>query len=157
MPRKAKTTIDTTEVLGLLAQRALINEKIEGIDLKPAFVDGLKPIFDEFEKLETIGWKQYAPSFNDGDPCYFSVHNDDDSLELNGINGYGDEPDPDEDGEEGEEVPVLTEKVRDKILKKLSPALSQFSDADYQEMFGEGVSVTINRDGTVDTDEYGDY
>jgi hypothetical protein len=152
--QKTKKTIDTITALGLLAQRALINDQIADVDLKPVMTAGLAPIFEEYPQLKTIGWKQYAPSFNDGDPCYFTVHNDDDSVELNGVNGYGD--DDDEEDEDGERK-AIDEKVREKIIAKVGVVFRQFTDGDYQTMFGEGARVTIHRDGTVDSDEYGDY
>jgi hypothetical protein len=39
-----------------------------------AVVDELRKLFEEFPALKKVGWHQYTPYFNDGDPCYFSVH-----------------------------------------------------------------------------------
>jgi len=35
-----------------------------------------KPIFDKYPQIETIGWNQWAPYFNDGEACVFSVYTD---------------------------------------------------------------------------------
>ena len=45
--------------------------------LKTFDEDSIRPLFDavlKHGKIKTIYWTQYAPSFNDGDPCYFSVN-----------------------------------------------------------------------------------
>lgn len=49
-----------------------IKEMREGLTntLKEAF----KEVFTENPNLYMITWTQYAPYFNDGDPCEFSVH-----------------------------------------------------------------------------------
>ena len=40
-----------------------------------ALKDGTKAIFEEYgDVLYQFGWTQYAPSFNDGEPCEFSMH-----------------------------------------------------------------------------------
>lgn len=33
-----------------------------------------KEFFDKHERAGAIKWEQYAPHFNDGEPCIFSVH-----------------------------------------------------------------------------------
>ncbi len=40
----------------------------------------LKGLFAEFPNIEAIRWTQYAPYFNDGDPCVFRVHDADYKL-----------------------------------------------------------------------------
>jgi hypothetical protein len=39
-----------------------------------AVKDAFKDVFDKFPEISEIAWCQYTPYFNDGDPCYFSVH-----------------------------------------------------------------------------------
>lgn len=41
---------------------------------KEALHDSLKEVFDAFPNVKAISWVQYAPYFNDGDACEFSVH-----------------------------------------------------------------------------------
>jgi hypothetical protein len=45
-----------------------INKQGEAL-LKEVFKD----VFVKFPEVETFGWKQYIPGFNDGDPCEFSM------------------------------------------------------------------------------------
>ncbi len=37
-------------------------------------MEGLKQFMDTFPTVEAIRWTQYAPYFNDGEPCEFGVH-----------------------------------------------------------------------------------
>lgn len=40
------------------------------------FQKGLSLIFKTHDSLESFAWKQYTPSWNDGDPCTFSASTD---------------------------------------------------------------------------------
>ena len=62
-----------------------INEKLEALNAKRAellkeiqkdFPDILKPIFEGSDKIQSFGWSQYTPYFNDGDECVFSSNVD---------------------------------------------------------------------------------
>jgi hypothetical protein len=53
-----------------------VTERLDAL-LKDIEQDDIRPIFDAIlssGKVKTVHWRQYAPSFNDGEPCYFSVH-----------------------------------------------------------------------------------
>lgn len=40
-----------------------------------ALKEGTKEVFAEYsDVLHSFGWVQYAPAFNDGEPCEFSMH-----------------------------------------------------------------------------------
>lgn len=41
---------------------------------KAALNDAFKEFFTEFPEVQGIRWTQYAPHFNDGDACVFSLH-----------------------------------------------------------------------------------
>ena len=47
------------------------------------FTELTKSIFEEYPKVESFGWNQYTPYFNDGDTCTFSVNTD--WIYINGI------------------------------------------------------------------------
>ena len=38
------------------------------------FTDLQKEIFTKYPELESFGWSQYTPYFNDGDTCVFSAN-----------------------------------------------------------------------------------
>lgn len=35
------------------------------------FLELFAPMFEKFPQIVAVGWHQYTPSFNDGDPCVF--------------------------------------------------------------------------------------
>lgn len=84
----------------LLAKVEDFNQKQEEIKKQCAdiFKDVILAVFQEYPTLATIGWKQYTPGFNDGDPCVF--HRNIDDLYLNGTDSYGDTIDGDDDDED---------------------------------------------------------
>lgn len=72
----------------------------------------LDAVFAADERVTALGWRQYTPYFNDGDPCYFGIHSES-SIAINEIptdlgwegfifDGF------DEEYEEGCEVNQLT-------------------------------------------------
>ena len=52
-------------------------------DALEVFPKEVQALFDRHPVLEFVSWTQYAPYFNDGDPCTFSVH----EAYINGISG----------------------------------------------------------------------
>ena len=73
-----------------------IKAKIEAIEAqKKAMVEELRTEFPKlFEELfakskliDSFGWTQYTPYFNDGDTCEFGVHADD--PYVNDVDTYG--------------------------------------------------------------------
>jgi hypothetical protein len=144
-----------------------INEQLEAFkakridlvkQLQAEFPSLLAPLFAESKRIESIGWRQYTPYFNDGDECVFGVHNDD--LTINGTDDY--------DGDENE-IAFIKEKTWDgkkwvvnteldthefKILKQIQKVLRSIPDDFYKDLFGDHVKVTIYKDGRIETDEY---
>jgi hypothetical protein len=117
-----------------------------------ALVEGLKEIFAAHPSLQTIGWTQYTPYFNDGDTCEFGVHADAYSLRLNGNSpDYGDDELEDEDGNP---LPALTEDEDEAIREEVAVFIGMFDDDDLKANYGDHVKVTIKRDGTSDTDDF---
>lgn len=41
--------------------------------MKDSFKEIFKEFFDNYPEIQAIGWEQYTPYFNDGEPCVFSV------------------------------------------------------------------------------------
>lgn len=56
-------------VVGIEAAKEQV--KVAG---KTAVASLFKAFFEEYPQVKAVGWKQYTPHFNDGDPCTFSVH-----------------------------------------------------------------------------------
>lgn len=104
---------------------------------KDFFKTASKTLFDENPKLESFGWSQYTPYFNDGDTCEFSANTDYEAVSVNGMSQWGEEwP---EDEKEAKEI--------EKLSKVVSKFLNQFEDDDFEKMFGDHVEVTVTRKG----------
>lgn len=132
---------------------------------KEALTEGAKTVFDSHPVLEKFGWNQYTPYFNDGDACTFSVYSD--CPDLNGEN-YDDlhyqtkewcsesrkYVDKRENTFKG--TPEEFEAVKNLMAAgdSVKAFLTQFDDDLLKDIFGDHVTVTINRDGTVETDHY---
>jgi hypothetical protein len=129
------------------------------------FKQGMNQIFEKHSVLESFGWTQYTPYFNDGDTCYFNVYIDEPYI----------------NGEYGEELDCLSKKNisnygtwnREKKIyegrvevdnpnynKELSEAyddvynfLNMFDEDYFLDAFGDHVQITVKKDGTIDTEE----
>lgn len=125
---------------------------------KSVFAAAATTVFENNPNLQSFGWRQYTPYFNDGDTCTFNVYNDE--LTVNGEEDLGMwdheqwsdpeykwKPDYAEYGFES------IEEIQ-KVAKDLHELMSSFEEEDYELMFGDHCTVTVNRDGSVDIEEY---
>lgn len=130
-----------------------------------AFDNFCKEIFEKHPKIESFGWSQYTPYFNDGDTCTFSANTDyisingeyvDDSKwvnettvvdwgtwnrELRIYEGRVEVPNLDYDAELAKGSDEVTEFLRN------------FDNDFYITRFGDHAEITVTKDG-VDVDEY---
>ena len=130
-----------------------------------AFDNFCKEIFEKHPKIESFGWSQYTPYFNDGDTCTFSANTDyisingeyvDDSKwvnettvvdwgtwnrELRIYEGRVEVPNLDYDAELAKGSDEVTEFLRN------------FDNDFYITRFGDHAEITVSKDG-VDVDEY---
>lgn len=125
----------------------------------------LNQFFEENPGVNVITWTQYAPYFNDGEPCEFCVH---DPTFSNAV-------DPDDikqlydgfyDGEDESIWAVASyssknEKINDVNMQSVS-TLSKFITSEAMEdvlrtVFGEDNRIIITRDGIVSEDYSGDH
>lgn len=63
-------TTKLTELVEEFARAQKVFQGAASAALKEAFQD----FFTRFPTVESLSWPQYAPYFNDGAPCEFSVH-----------------------------------------------------------------------------------
>lgn len=109
----------------------------------------LQSIFEAVPELETLSWRQYTPSFNDGSPCVFQVYGFDATFNVAVL---GEEP-----GYEFSEVayhdgdPVI-DRTR-KAIKTLEKLAADMDDI-FAASFDDGCTVTAKRNGTFETEEY---
>ena len=95
-------------------------------------------IFDKYPIVETFAWRQYTPYFNDGEECTFGVNTEPD---INGKDSYDCEKGSDE-AKASDDVESLLESIPTEIM---------------EDIFGNHVEVTVNRDGTVEISAYDDH
>ncbi len=122
----------------------------------------LREVFQEFFKANPevtgIAWAQFAPHFNDGDACTFSVHSFCLSLEkepsLDEFNGYGGD---EGDGDEGDGRGWLGEYAglaRD-LQEKLDELEGNVKDDELFEMiWGNGYKVMVTPNGQFETEDH---
>ena len=130
-----------------------------------AFDSFCREIFEKHPKIESFGWSQYTPYFNDGDTCTFSANVDyisingeyvDDSKWVNETTvvdwgtwnrdlriyeGRVEVPNLDYDSELSKGADEITEFLRN------------FDNDFYITRFGDHAEITVSKDG-VDVDEY---
>lgn len=162
-----------------------IKTKIEAIkkqkeeltaQLRNDFAPMLQPLFEKSEgKIESIGWIQYTPYFNDGEECEFSTNFDlgyglrvngqclDDQKDVFGcplyaLRKYG----TDEYASWITKYPEDTIKEESKesdlalyaCLKEFEEILELIDDEFYKDLFGDHVEVTVHSNGVIETEEY---
>lgn len=132
------------DVVGYESARKKVEEAKKAAQeaARVAFKAGAAELFEAHPDLESFGWHQYTPYFNDGDECVFRVCND--YPDLNGL---------DENGGDEEDYEAYSE-LRKKFGKSVSEFLSQFDDDAFESMFGDHVRVTVFRDGKVEVEDY---
>lgn len=119
-------------------------------ELQKDFPSIFKPIFDKSKLINSIGWTQYTPYFNDGEECIFSVNNGD--LYINGYDEYDTKWYSWSWGKE--DAPDGVNKEECAIINEFKEVLQSIPDEFYKDLFGDHAKVTINRGGTIETDEY---
>ena len=147
-------------------QSQISDIKKQVLDLSSGiFEDFYKYIFEKYPTLESFGWSQYTPYFNDGDTCIFSVNTDYISVndecvdeakwssEVNVLNwgnwnrelkvyeGRVEEPNPNYD-------PVLTA-----ASNEITNFLGNFDNDFYLSKFGDHAEITVTKSG-VDISDY---
>jgi hypothetical protein len=120
---------------------------------KPAFVEMASAIFDAEPKLGAIAWTQYAPHFNDGEACTFSVHGagywSQQAVDDGEVQDYCD----DADLYCGYGESKMTAKAT-KLAKEFSNFIqSELGEDLCERVFGECAKVVITRDGQIDINE----
>jgi hypothetical protein len=137
---------------------------------KAALSETFHTFFTEFPEVSHVHWTQYTPHFNDGDPCTFSVHDVFTHLTNEGRLSFGLDPIDEDDDEEdycegdlydifsgyGDERKYISPRAKEvceaaSALDKGVRGLEQFMEG----IYGDGVQVTMYRDGTSEIDEYG--
>lgn len=89
---------------------------------KKAFKTGVKELFDQYPDLNSFGWAQYTPYFNDGEECIFSAYTE--SVFING------DPDAYYPGELESFLDEINNK--EKTIKKLRKEIEDTKNSEYK-------------------------
>lgn len=119
-------------------------KKVVQDQAKSLFLEASKELFDEFPELVSFGWEQYAPYFNDGDPCHFSVYAD-----YPTINGYDTGCDRFVDSDEETEPTAAMESLFKNVKTPIAKLINTLPYDIMQQVFGDDLRVTITREGKV--------
>jgi len=107
--------------------------------IKEAFLKACQEFFDGNPNVHII-WTQYAPYFNDGDPCYFSVHEPD-------IYVLGEDEDIGEcDYEWGHDDSEKLEGDAKAQVRELVAFIQGEQDL-MERMYGDGFKVVLGKGG----------
>ena len=128
--------------------------------LKEVFFECAKDIFNSRPDLESFGWVQYTPYFNDGEECVFRVY--DDRISINGADEYNDEHGFFDSCREevwstevGGRIPNESHNPKNQdLLDSICSLVESLDDNVAKAIFGDHVEVTIHKDGTVNTEGY---
>jgi hypothetical protein len=119
--------------------------------IKPAIKEQTDAIFAADANVKSVNWTQYAPYFNDGDACEFSVREP--------WVRFDDEDTPEEDVDEDAEWENTAGSFDNEALNNALQALSELIQSEeiegaMKQAFGADSIITIDRAGNVTVDEY---
>lgn len=119
-------------------------------EAKAAFVAELRRLMLLYPDIKSASWHQYTPSFNDGDPCYFTVGDFYISTSEN-LNSHGELDDDEDDGL------VFSSYNLPAKYKEFSPVMDFVGSgvgADIlEDVFGSDVQVRVTVSG-VQVEDY---
>jgi len=134
-------------------------------EFKENFKVFTKEIFDKYRSLESFGWNQYTPYFNDGETCTFSANidyiyingeNEDERNDLNETKiiqwGSWDRNSQSYVGRLEEPNSEYNKELSD-AYNEVKSILNLIPDELFLEMFGDHCSVTVTPTG-VEVDGY---
>jgi len=119
---------------------------------KGMFSEVANKLFEKHTVLESFGWRQYTPYFNDGDECTFSAHTSEPNM--NGMDSYDDElyckvNSQNWKGEKYEQFDPALGAAYDDVKE----FLANVDDSVLRDLFGDHVQITVTKDGT-EVDDY---
>jgi hypothetical protein len=135
----------------------LSNSKSEVIG---EITSALREIVKDYDKFESLSWRQYTMYFNDGDPCTFSVYADADDITVNDFDGYDDNSwlyEPLQNSEEPESGGYKASHgevgQRNKIRHLASQLISSIPEQIMESAFDDHAQVTFTIDGGIESDD----
>jgi hypothetical protein len=140
---------ETTKALNELRKKRSELDKLIQDAAKKLFAEASEDLFDKHPTLESFGWTQYTPYFNDGDTCTFSANNSEPAINGEDDWDYTYGRDKYYDGK----INTKYDPNKKKLYDDVQEMTSNFHDDDLLMMFGDHCKVTVNRSG-VTIDDY---
>jgi len=138
------------------------------------FLELFRPMFDQFPQILAVGWVQYTPSFNDGDPCTFRMGEFYPIMAT--VPVVSDEEDEEEDDDDSSDEVMTVEKAHELSGRELESnsdlgaftaveglekvfwdATRQISHDIAERVFGDGTCVVISKEKVTTNDYYCGY
>jgi hypothetical protein len=150
----------TTTEIEMLKERITTLQKEFKVQAAKLFAAEAKNVFAAYPTMQSFGWNQYTPYFNDGEQCVFRVNVDygifidmdgeistDDDTDVWGIRSNM------KRGVDWRGNPY-TPSERDHAALLISDFIRQFDADMMKSLFGDHVSVRVNADGHIEINEY---
>ena len=138
------TEVNPKEQLNLLLttyEQTMAALRAQASDLlRPIFKD----FFEKYPEIKRISWVQYAPYFNDGEACEFSVHN----IECFGTESADPEDDDGDDYGDDNLSPYSHAGA-----KELDDLLQSIPESVMESLYGSDSKVVVTAEG-IDVDDY---
>ena len=135
--------MDTKEQLSKIKALREQFEKESREVLKPYIV----ALFDKYPALESIGWRQFTPYFNDGDACEFGLN----EFVVNDLGRWSWE-----DGDYDKKNHLPKNEMKN-IFKELEDIKNALGKSVFLEVFGDHTKVSIERGGDFEIEEYDEH
>ena len=156
--------------------------KVLVAELRTQFPALFKELFDKSNLIESIGWTQYTPFFNDGEECTFRVHiselyiNEEHEEEIDWLDkrmyatitlerlkehkefnssplGYSHYKDK-KVGEQGVFKNPNLNEFEYNIIEEFKEILESIPEDFFKDLFGDHSQVTVYKNGSIKVDEY---
>lgn len=126
----------------------------------PLVTSAIQEQFNQLPELFAIQWRQYTPSYNDGEPCVFSVSYPEFCI-IEDVEVMQKELSNTQEFEDYEtEFDFKSYYRHEKFSDNLEKFRSHFDDIDtaiLEHLFGDSSKVTVYRNGKTTLTEYCDY
>jgi len=135
-------------------EAAALREKKKTL-FKAALESDAAKLFEKYPEMESFAFVGYTPSFNDGDPCTYSLHTDAESIWVNDEQEYksGTSWQKNEQTGKYEDIVVGETDWQYSAQEEISKKLGKYDEEDFERTFDEG-KVTFNKNGRIENEYY---
>jgi hypothetical protein len=110
-----------------------------------ALQDIIEDVFKKYPDIESFGWDNYYPGFNDGDACVPHAHLDTIFINDENLDDTWDERDDISEDDKDKLATTFFEKTN-----YIQKQLELLEEKDILDRFGEYTGITIYKDGRIE-------